>query len=101
MLKGIQPDMSHENFETNAPVNATPQLPACELPSLDRIRTQAIMAAILYVGQKPAYDSETAVKAALKIAAELLLRIEQEEHDYLRRRSGDEIYMRSSVQSQE
>jgi hypothetical protein len=40
--------MSNENVETNAPVNTTSQQPAWELPSLDRIRTQAIMAAILY-----------------------------------------------------
>jgi hypothetical protein len=96
--------MSNENVETNAPVTATPQQPASELPSLDRIRTQAIIAAILYVGRRPSYDPtshETEVKAAAKIAAELLLRIEQEEHDYLRRCSEDEMYRRPSVQSQE
>ena len=89
--------MNSENAEPNMP---TPQLPASELPSLDRIRTQAIMAAILYAFRRPSYDPETEVKAAVKLAAELLLRIEQEEHDYLRRRSGDEIYMRPSVQSE-
>jgi hypothetical protein len=60
------------------------------------------MAAILYAFRRPSYDRETEVKAAVRIAAELLLRIEQEEQDYLRRCSGqDEIYLRRSVQSQE
>jgi hypothetical protein len=92
--------MSNENCETNAPVTASAQQPASELPSLDRIRTQAIMAAILHAFRRPSYDPETAVKAAVKIAAELLLRIEQEEEDYLRRRSEDEMYLRPSVESQ-
>jgi len=91
--------MSNEKFETTHPVNAEshqPQQPACELPSLDRIQVQAIIATLLYVGQKPAYDPksprhEREVKTAVEIAAELLLRIEQEEHDYLRRRSGNEM----------
>jgi hypothetical protein len=92
--------MINENIQSNAPVNTTSQQPAWELPSLDRIRTQAIMAAILCAFRRPSYDPETEVKAAVKIAADLLLRIEQEEHDYLRRRSEDEIYMRPSVQSE-
>ena len=84
--------MSNKIVETNAPVTATSQLPECELPSLDRIQIQAIMAAILYVGKKPAYDPtsyrhEEEVKSSVKIATDLLLRIEQEEHDYLARRS--------------
>ena len=87
--------MREDNVENNTPVTATSQLPPL-LPSLDRIQIQAIMAAHLYVGQKPAYDPksprhETEVKTAVEIAAELLLRIEQEEHDYLRRRSGNEM----------
>jgi len=93
--------MSHENFEPNAPVTASAQQPACELPSLDRIRTQAIMAAILYAFRRPSYDAETEINAAVKSAAELLQRIEQEEHDYLRRRAEDEMYLRPAVQSQE
>jgi hypothetical protein len=93
--------MSNEDFQLNAPVTAAPQLPASELPSLDRIRTQAIMAAILYAFRRLSYEAETEINAAVKSAAELLQRIEQEEHDYLRRRSGAEIYLEPSVQSQE
>ena len=98
--------MSHKTFETNPTVIATPQQPACELPSLDRIRTQAIMAAILYVGQKPTYDPksyrhEEEVKTCVKLATELPLQIEQEEHDYLRRCSENEMYLWPSVQSEE
>jgi len=98
--------MSNETTETNAPASTTPPLPESELPSLDRIQIQAIMAAIVYVGQKPAYDPksyrhEAEVKAAVKIATDLLLRIEQEEHDYLKRRSENDSYIRPPVQSQE
>jgi hypothetical protein len=98
--------MNNKTVETETPVTTTPPLPAWELPSLDRIQIQAIMAAILYVGQKPAYDPkshrhEAEVKAAVKIATDLLLRVEQEEHDYLRRRSANDSYLRPSVQSQE
>src|SRR5262245_23841296 len=98
--------MTNKTPETDTPVTASVQQAATELPSLDRIRTERIMAAILYVGQKPAYDPrhprhETEVKAAVKIATDLLLRIEQEEHDYLTRRSGNEMYLRPPVQSQE
>jgi hypothetical protein len=93
--------MSNKTTETNAPVSTTPQLPPHELPSLDRIQIQAFMAAILYAFRRPSYAPETEVKAAVKIAKELLLRIEQEEHDYLRRRAEDEMYLRPAVQSQE
>jgi hypothetical protein len=98
--------MSNKTIETDTPVAATPPLPECELPSLDRIQIQAIMAAILYVGQKPAYDPksyrhEAEVKVAVKIATDLLLQIEQEEHDYLARRSENDCYIRPPVQSQE
>ena len=59
------------------------------------------MAAILYAFRRPSYAPETEVKAAVKIAKELLVRIEQEEDDYLRRRAEDEMYLRPAVQSQE
>jgi hypothetical protein len=93
--------MSHENIETNTPLAATPQLPTCELPSLDRIQIQAIMAAILYAFRRPSYDRETEVKAAVRIAADLLERIEQEERGYIAQCSEDERYLRASEQSQD
>ena len=97
--------MSNKIIETNTLVTATSQLPDCELSSLDRIQIQAIMAAILYVGRKPAYEPtsyrhEEEVKTSVKIATELLLRIEQEEHDYLRRQSENDSYIRPLKQSQ-
>ena len=97
--------MNNEN-KTKAPVTTKPPLPECELPSLDRIQIQAIMAAILFVGQKPSYDPqsyryEEEVKTSVKIATDLLVRIEQEEHDYLRRWSENDGYIRPLKQSQE
>jgi hypothetical protein len=76
--------MSNKTSETNAPAGVSPQQPASELLSLDRIRTQAIMAAILFVGQSPTYDRTllrhaTEMRTAVDIATDLLRIIEQQE----------------------
>jgi hypothetical protein len=99
--------MSNENIETNAPANGEPPQPqpVWELPSLDRIRTQAIMAAIVFVGQSPSYDPrslrhETEVKTAVDIAADLLDRIEQQERHYTENRLIDESGHPETVEPQ-
>jgi hypothetical protein len=85
--------MSNENIETNAPANSRPQQPqhVCELPSLEGIRTQAIMAAILFAFRGGSHDATNLrdtmymkeLKASAWIAADLLDRLEQRERHYL------------------
>jgi len=90
--------MSDEKFETDAPVTTTPQQPAWELPSLDRIQVQAIMAAILFAPRGTTHDplsrtDDTYTKdlrASVAIAGDLLDRVEQQERHYLENRATNE-----------
>jgi hypothetical protein len=90
--------MSNKTSETNAPASATPQPPAWELPSLDRVRTQAIMAAILFASRgrmhdplaHPDYTYTKDLRASVAIAGDLLRKIEQHEQHYLENRLMDE-----------
>jgi hypothetical protein len=97
--------MSNKTVETKTPVTATSQQPILELPSLDRIQIQAIMAAIIFARRDTTYDPESPmyakdVRSAVSIAADLLERIEQEERGYIARCSEDERDLLASVQSQ-
>jgi hypothetical protein len=75
------------------------------LPSRDRIRTQAMMAAIIFARHNTPYDPDSPiyakdVRSAVSIAADLLERIEQEERGYITRCLEDERDLLASVQSQ-
>jgi hypothetical protein len=104
--KGIV-HMNDKNFETNTSDNAAHEqlTRRWELPSLDRIRTQAIMAAIVFARRDTTYDPMSStyadeVKASVDIAADLLERIDRQERDYIARCSQDESGELDTVQSQ-
>ncbi len=81
--------MSNET-ETNVPVTTTQEEPAWELPSLDRVRTQAIMAAILFASRgrryKPLNLKDTMytedLRCSVAMARDLLERIEHHERPF-------------------
>ena len=100
--------MSNENSETKAPVTATPQPPPWELPLLDRIRTQAIMAAILFASRgriyKPINLKDTIyiedLGCSAAIPRDLLERIEQQERHYIEHHLIDESGQPDTVEPQ-
>jgi hypothetical protein len=100
--------MSNKTTETNAPVSTTPQPPRWELPSLDRIRTQAIMAAILFASRGRSYKrinlKDTIytedLGCSVAIAGDLLERIEQQERHFIEDRLIDESGQPDTVEPQ-
>jgi hypothetical protein len=100
--------MSNKTVETDTPVTTTPQPPPWELPSLDRIRTQAIMAAILFASRgrsyKPINLKDTMytedLGCSVAIARDLLERIEQQERHFIEDRLIDESRQPDTVEPQ-
>jgi hypothetical protein len=100
--------MSNKTVETDTPVAATPQPRPWELPSLERIRTQAIMAAILFASRGTSYKRISLkdtmytedLGCSVAIAGDLLERIEQQERHFIEDRLIDESGQPDTVEPQ-